>query len=339
MSKPKIYLHWTAGWYDTLFEGKYHSIITGDGKVHKMVSYDKDSSHTWERNYNSIGLAVACMAGSKPWTECPPTDVQIESLCKETAEVMKYFGYTSNDVILENCMTHAEAAALMDFDKTLVINHGKYDDAHAKAYGMPHNNYGPTSWFNGWPGGTCERWDLWQLKPTDAGGVGGYLLRKKIKDYMIGVQKPQETPEEDRAKIKGYLRKYCQKYNISYLDILAQCIVESNLDPNAVSSSQALGVGQIKLGTAQDISKHFGFKVPEKKEDLLGIENAEFNCMLMCAYMSHLVEKASKYHYDMARLLYNSGEYALDVAKVSEQTPNYLNKITNKMNEIRKYVK
>jgi hypothetical protein len=34
----KIYLHWTATAYDWIRPGHYHSIITGDGLVHRLHS-------------------------------------------------------------------------------------------------------------------------------------------------------------------------------------------------------------------------------------------------------------------------------------------------------------
>ena len=38
----KIYLHWTATAYDWIRPGHYHSIITGDGLVHRLHSYSVD---------------------------------------------------------------------------------------------------------------------------------------------------------------------------------------------------------------------------------------------------------------------------------------------------------
>ncbi len=34
-----IYLHWTATPYDWVRSGLYHSIISGDGQVHRLHSY------------------------------------------------------------------------------------------------------------------------------------------------------------------------------------------------------------------------------------------------------------------------------------------------------------
>ena len=53
----RIYLHWTATSYDWIRPGHYHSIITGDGLVHRLHSYSVDlPAHTWQRNSNSVAL-------------------------------------------------------------------------------------------------------------------------------------------------------------------------------------------------------------------------------------------------------------------------------------------
>ena len=68
-----IYLHWTATGYDWIRPGHYHSIITGDGRVHRLHSYGVDlPAHTWGRNSNSVALACACMGGQPdPWSQPP----------------------------------------------------------------------------------------------------------------------------------------------------------------------------------------------------------------------------------------------------------------------------
>ena len=76
-----LYLHWTATGYDWIRPGHYHSIVAGDGRVHRLHSYDVDlPAHTWRRNSNSVALACACMGGQPdPWT-LPPTAAQLQSL-------------------------------------------------------------------------------------------------------------------------------------------------------------------------------------------------------------------------------------------------------------------
>lgn len=339
MEKPKIYLHWSATPYSWKQPGHYHSIITGDGNVHKFHSYDDDlPAHTYNRNYNSVGFAIACMGGKRPWIEYPPTKKQIESLCKETAEVAKKFGYSINDITDKNIMTHAEAASLRDYSRDLVVRYGNSSESVAKQKGFPHDNYGPMTWHDGWPGGTAERWDLWQLAPSDKGGIGGFLLRKKIKQYMEEGSKPQVVPENQRAKVKAYLKRYCEEYALSYHDILAQAIIESNLNPDAVSVNEALGVGQIKVATAEYICKRHGI-TPPKREELLGMKNAELNCKLMCIIMADMIKKVKEKHlYDAARLLYHDGEWSMEQGVNGTAGIEYNNKVVKKKVEIKEFI-
>ena len=338
MEKPKFYFHWTATPYNWRESGHYHTIVTGDGRVHHLHSHSEDlPAHTYNRNYNSIAYAIACMGGTNYWKEYPPTKIQIENMCKDAAESALKIGYKSEDVTIKNFMTHAEAAANRDFDKDIVKKYGNSASA-AKNAGLPHDNYGPMNWHDGWPGGTAERWDLWQLAPSDKGGIGGFLLRKKIKQYMTEVSKPQVVPENQRAKVKAYLKRYCEEYNLSYHDILAQAIIESNLNPDAVSVNEALGVGQIKVTTAEYICKRHGITPPER-EELLGMKNAEFNCKLMCIIMKDMLDKVKEKHlYDAARLLYHDGEWSMEEGENGEYSIPYNNKVVKKKMEIKRHI-
>ena len=142
---PTIYLHWTATGYDWIRPGHYHSIVGGDGRVHRLHDYSVDlPAHTWRRNINSVALACACMGGQPdPWLQ-PPTVEQLSSLCAEAASLARRWGWGEADITIQRVMTHAEAASNRDGQ-------------------IRHDNYGPVVW-----GGTGERWDLLQLEP-DAG--------------------------------------------------------------------------------------------------------------------------------------------------------------------------
>ena len=155
-----IYLHWTATPYDWIRPGHYHSIIGGDGRVHRLHAYNVDlPAHTYGRNRNSVALSCACMGGvPDPWTQ-PPTEAQLNSLCIEAADVALGWGWGAELISVKRVMTHAEAASNRD---------GRW----------MHDNYGPVIW-----GGTGERWDLLQLKkngPID----GGEQLRHRIQALM-----------------------------------------------------------------------------------------------------------------------------------------------------------
>jgi hypothetical protein len=165
-----IYLHWTATPYNWVRSGLYHSIINGDGTVHRLHSYASDlPSHTWRRNANSIAISCACMGGQPdPWS-IPPTEPQLEALCQEAAAVARSWGWDAEQITIQRLMTHAEAAANRD---------GR----------VMHDNYGPVAW-----GGTGERWDLMQL---EKGGppTGGEQLRERVRQILLEAQPPAPTP-------------------------------------------------------------------------------------------------------------------------------------------------
>lgn len=157
----KIYLHWTATHYDWVVRDHYHTIVTGNGRIHRLHDYTIDlSGHTYGRNDNSIGISCACMGGEDPW-DLPPTDAQVEAMCQEVARVARSWNWTEKDISVQFIMTHAEAASNRDG-------------------WIAHENYGPLMW-----GGTGERWDFLQLSRRGATN-GGDVLRGKILKYFQG---------------------------------------------------------------------------------------------------------------------------------------------------------
>ena len=163
MARPKIYLHWTATGYQWVQPGHYHTIVTGDGLVHRLHDYNIDlPAHTYRRNTNSIGLACSCMGGADPWST-PPTSLQIEGICREVSAIIKRWGWLESDINIKNILTHAEAASNRDG-------------------WIAHENYGPTAW-----GGDGTRWDLMCL---ERGGSddGGDQLRAIIRTFFNGHQ-------------------------------------------------------------------------------------------------------------------------------------------------------
>jgi hypothetical protein len=197
----KIYLHWTATDYTWQEPGHYHTVILGNGTVRRLTGYDQPlGRHTSARNSESIALAIACMGG-QGWNDFPPTSVQIENLCKEVAQVASQLDWKPEEITVARVMTHAEAAANRDFPLETVrkvsglkppSSTPQADEylKRARSLGLPHENYGPAEWMDQWPGGFGERWDLWQLKPSDQPGEGGILLREKIKHDLAQMAKP-----------------------------------------------------------------------------------------------------------------------------------------------------
>ena len=61
--EPKIYLHWTAGGYYSIFND-YHINITGDGSIY-ITTEDLAvvKNHTWRRNTGSVGGMKGLISG------------------------------------------------------------------------------------------------------------------------------------------------------------------------------------------------------------------------------------------------------------------------------------
>lgn len=164
--EPKIYLHWTAGRYETVFND-YHINITGDGDI--IVTTDDMSDvkdHTWRRNSGAIGIALCCCYGatSNDLDACgyAPTAKQIEVMAQVIATVA--------------------GALWLTIDKYHVLTHGEAADNQDDWYA--HEPYGPQ---NG-----VERWDLQFLgteespiyvRDYDDPHTGGNVLRGKANWY------------------------------------------------------------------------------------------------------------------------------------------------------------
>lgn len=143
-----IYLHWSAGHYGSFFED-YHINIDEDGSVFVTGDLTELKSHTWRRNSNAVGVALACcyQGQTSDLGPEPPTVQQIESMAQVIAVLADTMGIP---ITAKYIMTHAEAADL--------------------------DGYGPAT--------TCERWDLAILQNGDAWMSGGDTLRGKAEYYL-----------------------------------------------------------------------------------------------------------------------------------------------------------
>lgn len=162
---PKIYLHWSAGHYNQVFDD-YHINIKGNGDI--VASTDDLSetlAHTYHRNTGAIGISLACGYGAntEDLGDEPPTEQQIENMAY-TVAVLCY--------VLD-----------IPIDKMHVMTHGEAADNEDGR--CPHEPYGPRT--------TCERWDLEYLgteeSPSfnpwaDDGSRGGDVIRGKANWYM-----------------------------------------------------------------------------------------------------------------------------------------------------------
>ena len=161
---PKIYLHWTAGRYETDFPD-YHICITGDGKLVLMADLIETLAHTWQRNTAAIGVALCCAYGATTddLGDYPPTVAQIEAMAQVIAVLADGLWLT---IDRDRIMTHAEAADNID---------GLLPEG---------DEYGPNA--------DCERWDLQYLGTPDSPAwttdyddphTGGNVLRGKANWY------------------------------------------------------------------------------------------------------------------------------------------------------------
>jgi len=155
MPGPKIYLHWTGGWYNNP-DDDYTFLIAEDGTIYATVDdLSTVLAHTYHRNSGSIGIGACCcaLATTENLGDAPLTDAQIEAMAMLTAVLAKALDLTIN---INWVMTHGEAGDNLDGES-------------------PHEPYGPDS--------TCERWDLAILKNGDEWKSGGDTLRGKANWY------------------------------------------------------------------------------------------------------------------------------------------------------------
>lgn len=169
-TEPKIYLHWTAGKYESCFSD-YHINITGDGDIYVSTEdLSETLNHTWRRNSGSIGIALCCGygAGSTSLGSCPPTAKQIEVMAQVIRVVADALWLTIDK---GHVMTHGEAANNEDGDNSY------------------HNPY---AWWNDSYGDGDTRGDLEYLGTTESpcykpwakdGSRGGDVLRGKANWY------------------------------------------------------------------------------------------------------------------------------------------------------------
>ena len=160
----KIYLHWSAGRYNSKFED-YHVNIDGDGRIFLSVEdLSEVLAHTWKRNTGSVGVSLCCAYGatSSDLGDYAPTTAQIETMSRV------------------GCVL-ADALDLT-IDKKRILTHGEAADNEDGIW--CHEEYGPKS--------TCERWDLEYLGTDESprfnpwatdGSRGGDVLRGKMAWY------------------------------------------------------------------------------------------------------------------------------------------------------------
>ena len=139
---PMVYLHVTAGDYDTTFND-YHFNITGDGDIIETKPLDETPRATYMRNTGSIAITLCCCKGAIAYADggCnlgsyPPTDAQINSLAQVIAILSDEFEFP---ITKDYVMTHGEAADIDGYglysgdpdcrwDLQFLSNDGEYDE-------------------------------------------------------------------------------------------------------------------------------------------------------------------------------------------------------------------
>lgn len=161
--EPKIYLHWSAGHYNTVFDD-YHVNITADGTLYITGDLDEVKAHTYHRNTGAVGISLCCAYGAttNDLGDEPPTQAQIEAMSQAIEAIADGLWLT---IDMEHVMTHGEAADNVD---------GIYAS----------DQYGPQT--------TVERWDLQFLGSSESPyyttnyndeHTGGNVLRGKANWY------------------------------------------------------------------------------------------------------------------------------------------------------------
>lgn len=177
-----------------------------------------------------------------------------------------------------------------------------------------------------------------------------YTLLKSVKQFYgtkLESEAKIKTQDTERQIIKNMIRRVSAEYGLDYTGMLAHAIIESQLDPDAVSSSNALGIGQVKLTTAQEIAREKGWKIPQEDKDLLGISNAEYNFRFMCEYVLACKKKTQEmlktpsigFVNFLNRMLYLSGKNAFAKMVIQDKASEYANKVFEKEQEISRYTK
>lgn len=164
----KVYLHWSAGHYDNIFDD-YHINIGENGELYMTGDFDEVKAHTWRRNSGAIGVSLcACAyANTEYLGDEPPTEAQIEAMAQVIAVLAEALDIP---VDIRYVLTHGEAADNAD----------GYDGAYGE-----DDMYGPLT--------TCERWDLQFLGTEESPAyvmdyddptTGGNVLRGKALWYQ-----------------------------------------------------------------------------------------------------------------------------------------------------------
>lgn len=112
-------------------------------------------------------------------------------------------------------------------------------------------------------------------------------------------------PKIYQKKYSQYVEKYAEENNLDPLLVYSIIKAESNFKENAKSNSNAIGLMQVMLSTAQEIGITLEENITEES-----LYNAELNIKIGTKYFKKLVDKYN--NYKLAIMAYNAGMGNLD---------------------------
>lgn len=145
----KLYLHWSAGDYQTVYPA-YHFCIGLDARSKPFVAETSDlrlnmrdvgtdpdqpyTAHTRGRNSFAAGLSMMCMQDAQPadFGAFPLTKNLVDALCYVTAQVAAFYRISADSATI---MTHAEAAVIDGYFGTAPEQ--RWDIARLAPCGIP----------------------------------------------------------------------------------------------------------------------------------------------------------------------------------------------------------
>jgi len=164
----QIYLHWSAGHYDNVFED-YHINITGNGQIFISTSnFAQYLPHTWQRNTGAIGMSIMCCAFATSNDLGDPT--RLETMTPEELNVQQIPYEPPTEVQIE-AMIDVLAVLCKGLNLPCTIDYVK---THAEIADI--DGYGPQT--------TYERWDLLILHNGDQLYSGGNTIRTRAQCYL-----------------------------------------------------------------------------------------------------------------------------------------------------------
>ncbi len=107
-------------------------------------------------------------------------------------------------------------------------------------------------------------------------------------------------------KYDEYVEKYAKENDLDPLLIYSIIKTESNFNENAKSKSEAIGLMQVMLSTAQEVGNDL--ELQEITEE--NLYNPETNIKIGVRYFKNLIEKYN--NYNLAIIAYNAGMGNLD---------------------------